>query len=222
MSPIFIGAIAGVVCYLAISIKKALGFDDSLDVVARAPRRWHRRLAACSGFFADLSATGYGVRRGVLRRRHRAARATRSTAVGATIVYSLVVTFVIAKVVDVTMGLRVDEEAENTGLDLEPDTPRPALLELTGRNDVKLITAVIKPFKLDEVKEALKAAGVNGMTVTEVQGFGRQSGHTEVYRGAEYTVDFVPKVKIEVLARRRRRRRHRRRPRRRRPHREDR
>jgi len=65
---------------------------------------------------------------------------------------------------------------------------------------MKLITAVIKPFKLDEVKEALKAAGVNGMTVTEVQGFGRQSGHTEVYRGAEYTVEFVPKIKIEVLA----------------------
>ena len=65
---------------------------------------------------------------------------------------------------------------------------------------MKLITAVIKPFKLDEVKEALKAAGVNGMTVTEVQGFGRQSGHTEVYRGAEYTVDFVPKVKLEILA----------------------
>ncbi len=65
---------------------------------------------------------------------------------------------------------------------------------------MKLITAVIKPFKLDEVKEALKGAGVNGITVTEVQGFGRQSGHTEVYRGAEYTVDFVPKVKLEVLA----------------------
>jgi nitrogen regulatory protein P-II 1 len=65
---------------------------------------------------------------------------------------------------------------------------------------LKLITAVIKPFKLDEVKEALKAAGVNGMTVTEVQGFGRQSGHTEVYRGAEYTVDFVPKIKVEILA----------------------
>jgi nitrogen regulatory protein P-II 1 len=65
---------------------------------------------------------------------------------------------------------------------------------------VKLITAVIKPFKLDEVKEALKAAGVNGMTVSEVQGFGRQSGHTEVYRGAEYTVDFVPKIKLEILA----------------------
>jgi len=65
---------------------------------------------------------------------------------------------------------------------------------------VKLITAVIKPFKLDEVKDALKAAGVAGITVTEVQGFGRQSGHTEVYRGAEYTVDFVPKVKMEILA----------------------
>jgi nitrogen regulatory protein P-II 1 len=64
---------------------------------------------------------------------------------------------------------------------------------------MKLITAIIKPFKLDDVKEALKGAGVQGMTVTEVQGFGRQSGHTEVYRGAEYTVDFVPKVRIDVL-----------------------
>jgi nitrogen regulatory protein P-II 1 len=64
---------------------------------------------------------------------------------------------------------------------------------------MQLITAVIKPFKLDEVKDALKGAGVQGMTVAEVQGFGRQSGHTEVYRGTEYTVDFVPKVKIEIL-----------------------
>jgi nitrogen regulatory protein P-II 1 len=64
---------------------------------------------------------------------------------------------------------------------------------------VKLITAIVKPFKLDDVKTALKDAGVTGMTVTEVQGFGRQSGHTEVYRGAEYTIDFVPKVRIDVL-----------------------
>jgi nitrogen regulatory protein P-II 1 len=64
---------------------------------------------------------------------------------------------------------------------------------------MKLITAIIKPFKLDEVKTALKEAGIQGMTVTEVQGFGRQSGHTEVYRGTEYTVDFVPKVKVELL-----------------------
>jgi nitrogen regulatory protein P-II 1 len=65
---------------------------------------------------------------------------------------------------------------------------------------MKLITAIVKPFKLDDVKAALKDAGVTGMTVTEVQGFGRQAGHTEVYRGAEYTIDFVPKVRIEVLA----------------------
>jgi nitrogen regulatory protein P-II 1 len=64
---------------------------------------------------------------------------------------------------------------------------------------VKLITAVVKPFKLEDVKDSLKAAGVQGMTVTEVQGFGRQSGHTEVYRGAEYTVDFVPKVRVELV-----------------------
>ena len=64
---------------------------------------------------------------------------------------------------------------------------------------MKLITAIVKPFKLEEVKEAVRTAGIQGMTVTETRGFGRQRGHTEVYRGAEYQVDFVPKVKIEVL-----------------------
>ena len=64
---------------------------------------------------------------------------------------------------------------------------------------MKLITAIVKPFKLDEVKEALRGLGVQGMTVSEAQGFGRQRGHTEVYRGAEYTIDFVPKVRVEVL-----------------------
>ena len=63
---------------------------------------------------------------------------------------------------------------------------------------MKLITAVIKPFKLDEVREALSAIGVQGITVTEVKGFGRQKGHTELYRGAEYVIDFLPKVKLEV------------------------
>ena len=65
---------------------------------------------------------------------------------------------------------------------------------------MKLITAIVKPHQLDAVKDALKDAGVQGMTVSEVQGFGRQRGHTEVYRGAEYTVDFVPKVRLEVLS----------------------
>ena len=66
---------------------------------------------------------------------------------------------------------------------------------------MKFVTAIIKPFKLDEVREALSGMGVSGITVTEVKGFGRQKGHTELYRGAEYVVDFLPKVKIEVAIR---------------------
>jgi nitrogen regulatory protein P-II 1 len=69
----------------------------------------------------------------------------------------------------------------------------------TGSVDVKKIEAIIKPFKLDEVKEALHEVGVSGITVTEARGFGRQKGHTELYRGAEYVVDFLPKVKLEVV-----------------------
>ena len=64
---------------------------------------------------------------------------------------------------------------------------------------MKLITAIVKPFKLDDVKAAVKAAGAAGITVTEVRGFGRQGGHTEVYRGTEYNIDFVPKVKLEIV-----------------------
>ncbi len=69
------------------------------------------------------------------------------------------------------------------------------------RHDVqmKIVTAVVKPFRLDDVKQALKDAGVTGMTVTEVRGFGRQGGHTETYRGAEYKIDFVPKVRVEIV-----------------------
>ncbi len=64
---------------------------------------------------------------------------------------------------------------------------------------MKLITAIIKPFKLDDVKDALKAVGITGLTVTEVRGFGRQGGHTETYRGTEYTVEFIPKARLEAL-----------------------
>src|SRR5690606_5470134 len=76
------------------------------------------------------------------------------------------------------------------------------LADATDRNPgatMKKITAIIKPFKLDEVREALAEVGVTGLTVTEVKGFGRQKGHTELYRGAEYVVDFLPKVKVEVI-----------------------
>ena len=66
---------------------------------------------------------------------------------------------------------------------------------------MKLITAIVKPFKLDDIREALSEVGITGITVTEVKGFGRQKGHTELYRGAEYVVDFLPKVKIEIAVR---------------------
>lgn len=83
-----------------------------------------------------------------------------------------------------------------------PQAVRPQF-EPAKRNDkgktVKLIIATIKPFKLDEVREALTAAGVRGMMVSEIKGFGTQSGHTEIYRGAEYAVNFVPKVKLEIV-----------------------
>ena len=79
---------------------------------------------------------------------------------------------------------------------VEPRLPRP---EPLGDHPMKKIEAIIKPFKLDEVKEALHDVGVKGLTVTEAKGFGRQKGHTELYRGAEYVVDFLPKVKIEVV-----------------------
>ena len=74
----------------------------------------------------------------------------------------------------------------------------PALSILKGEKPMKLVTAIIKPFKLDEVKDALTEAGIQGMTVSEVKGFGRQKGHKETYRGTEYQIDFVPKVKLEL------------------------
>jgi nitrogen regulatory protein PII len=74
----------------------------------------------------------------------------------------------------------------------------PQFTQVFQEHGVKLVTAIIKPFKVDEVREALAEAGVAGVTVTEVKGFGRQRGHTELYRGAEYVVDFLPKCKIEV------------------------
>ncbi len=132
--------------------------------------------------------------------------------------YSFVLTLVIALVVKAVMGLRVTEEEEVTGIDqtIHAETAyefggalgtgparacrqRGRAAEQRAGAVVRLVTAVVKPFKLDDVKTALEAFGVQGMTVSEVQGFGRQRGHTEVYRGAEYEVSYVPKVRVEVL-----------------------
>ena len=85
-------------------------------------------------------------------------------------------------------------------MDRKPTVPDPLKSYYTNKGIIimKLIKAIIKPFKLEEVKDALSEIGVEGMTVSEVKGFGRQKGHTEIYRGSEYTVDFLPKVKIEI------------------------
>ena len=145
----------------------------------------------------------------------------------AVLIYSFVVTFAIGWVLHKTMGFTISEEEEVSGIDLlehaetaydlgsftggsrslpsgrrrrTNPTARRRRAVLQGRGiRVKLITAIIKPHQLDEVKEALEAFGVAGMTISEASGYGRQRGHSEVYRGAEYTVDFVPKVRLEVL-----------------------
>ena len=133
------------------------------------------------------------------------------------VVASGVLTLIIGLALKYTMGWRISEEDEVEGVDvtthgeaaydIEPpvrqrrdvrsshqrDAPHP------GGQGMKLVTAVIKPFKLDEVRAALLAFGVQGMTVSESSGYGRQRGHTEVYRGAEYTVELLPKVRLEIL-----------------------
>jgi nitrogen regulatory protein P-II 1 len=91
--------------------------------------------------------------------------------------------------------IKPDGARNSPGCDIETI----CYLELPGRRSVKKIEAIIKPFKLDEVKEALQEVGLQGITVTEAKGFGRQKGHAELYRGAEYIVDFLPKVKIEIV-----------------------
>src|SRR5690554_3479562 len=101
---------------------------------------------------------------------------------------------------DVAAGSRAIESLQKHGTELRLVSGFVLLgqVHLNGRSFMKLVTAIIKPFKLDDVRESLSEIGVQGITVTEVKGFGRQKGHTELYRGAEYVVDFLPKVKIDV------------------------
>lgn len=95
----------------------------------------------------------------------------------------------------------IDPEGDGTNAAWQCSERRNArmTIEQEGDGNMKLITAIIKPHMLDEVRNALSKSGVQGLTVTEVRGFGRQKGHTEIYRGAEYSVDFVPKIKVEVV-----------------------
>jgi nitrogen regulatory protein P-II 1 len=93
----------------------------------------------------------------------------------------------------------VSTPAEFQNIPVYSPTPSVSISASKAEHDMKKIEAIIKPFKLEDVKEALSGLGVEGMTVSEVKGFGRQKGHTEIYRGSEYTVDFLPKIKIEVV-----------------------
>jgi nitrogen regulatory protein P-II 1 len=94
---------------------------------------------------------------------------------------------------------RPDESRSDAQTEAAARPARPVGPAVPGRRSVKKIEAIIKPFKLDEVKEALQEIGIQGITVTEAKGFGRQKGHAELYRGAEYIVDFLPKVKVEIV-----------------------
>jgi nitrogen regulatory protein PII len=91
-----------------------------------------------------------------------------------------------------------DEKSSNNFLEIPVYTQR-SVVSIRAAQLMKKVEAIIKPFKLEEVKDALSGLGLEGMTVSEVKGFGRQKGHTEIYRGSEYTVDFLPKIKIEVV-----------------------
>ena len=207
-SPLIIGGGAGIVCYLALRIKAVLRLDDSLDVIA-VHLVGGLFGSIVLGLFADRLGDRRRCRRAVLRRRHRAARRPdRGQWRGPRLLTR--------RLVHHRHGHREDDRdarrarrrirwsrpqpARRVGIPALTDRCRlPALTDTTGTH-MKLITAVIKPFKLDDVKDALKAAGIAGITVGEVRGFGRQGGHTETYRGAEYQIDFVPKVCLQIVA----------------------
>ncbi len=213
---IFIGFIAGAICAFAIGLKNKFGFDDSLDVVGvHFVGGWTGTL--CVGFFSTKHANplgndgifygGHGTWGGVNLLWHQA------VAAGVVTVYSFVGSLIIALIIGlviknrVTPGCRTRRtrrgHARRERIRIRTQRWRravPAQRREQGDGDcMKLVTAIIKPFKLDDVKAALEVLGVQGLTVSEVQGFGRQKGHTEVYRGAEYTVDLVPKVKVEII-----------------------
>jgi nitrogen regulatory protein PII len=190
-----------------VSLKFKFGYDDSLDVVG-VHLVGGLAGSLLLGFFADATINPAGAD-GVFLGGGFGLFGEQVLAVVATLVWSFVVTFGIVFVLSKVLpgGIRVSEEDEDTGLDLSQHSETGYALErvwapATRRKDpglMKLIVGIVKPFKVDDVKDAIKDLGVQGLTVSDVQGFGRQRGHTEVYRGAEYTIDFVPKVRVEIL-----------------------
>ena len=216
LGAIAVGAIAGVACAAAVGLKYRFGFDDSLDVVGV-----HMVGGIIGSLLIGFFATGKGQsdRDGRLLRRPRldpALEAVRRCRRGPRLLPD--------RLRDPRLPPRQDHryagQRGRGGRRNRPGRARRDRIRLQRRRwrtagtvlrgpcrraqqeggRMKLITAVVKPHRLDEIKEALQAFGVHGLTVTEASGYGRQRGHTEVYRGAEYTVDLVPKIRIEVLA----------------------
>lgn len=216
LGAIAVGAIAGVLCAMAVGLKYRFGYDDSLDVVGV-----HLVGGVAGSLLIGFFATG-GVQSdaaGLFYGGGLAQLGKQAVGVFSVLAYSLVVSAILAFLLDKTIGMRVSEDVEVSGIDQDEHaetaydfsgaawwhllqdhlrTRHRCRSEQEGRR-MKLITAIVKPYKLDEIKEALHAFGVQGLTVSEASGYGRQRGHTEVYRGAEYTVDLVPKIRIEVL-----------------------
>ena len=206
MAPLYIGLGVGVVCYFAIQLKYKFGYDDSLDVVGvHLVGGLFGTLAL--GLFADATINPLVVDEGLFLGGGTALLVDQAIAAAAVIGFAFVATMIIAKAH--RPDHRPPGQRERRAVGPRPEPARRERLQpgrplLNGNDDerncdMKQITAVIKPFKLDDVKTAMKGAGVQGMTVTEVKGFGRQGGHTEVYRGAEYQVDLVPKVRLEAV-----------------------
>ncbi len=205
MAPLWIGMVAGIVCCFAVGLKTKLGYDDALDVVGV---HFVGGLVGSLllGLFAEPEFFDGAFLAGVFHDGGWKLFGEQALANGSSIVWSFGRDdphHARPEVHHRRPGVGRDRgqrpRSRRARRDRVPLGFQLARADLNG-GLMKLITAVIKPFKLDDVKEALKGVGVAGMTVSEVQGFGRQSGHTEVYRGAEYTVEFVPKIKVEILS----------------------
>lgn len=222
VSAIIIGLLAGAVCYFAISLKFKLGYDDSLDVVgvhfaggtlgALATGFLASKVINPAGnngvFFGNVSLLGVQV-----------------VAILAVIAYSALVTFVIFKAIDLVVGVRVSEKDEYAGLDLSEhgemaifidDTgPEPVMVNIpdtseqlvhaaepstqTNGQRMKRIVAIIQPHRLNAVKDALIHIDIQGITVSEVRGFGKQKGYAEIYRGTKFVPQFITKVRLEII-----------------------
>ena len=192
-------------CAFAISLKFKFGYDDSLDVVG-VHLVGGLVGSLLLGFFADATINPAGTD-GVFLGGGFGLFGEQVLAVVATMAWSFVVTFGIVFVLSKTLPASGCRRRTRKPASTSASTRRPATRSSAcerprtrkNRGLMKLIVGIVKPFKVDDVKDAIKDLGMQGLTVSDVQGFGRQRGHTEVYRGAEYTIDFVPKVRVEIL-----------------------